>query len=112
MVEGSNVLVELADVLVDGWASRDTEVKKSCKSLNDICTVRSGDMTTGPFCFDLRSKKRLARNRKSWAAMRTPVEANTFPVSSGWKKINEELPGTELTGAKIEIPKVKGSLGN
>ena len=41
--------------------------------------------------------------------MRTPTEANTFPVNSGWKKKNEALPGTELTGAKMEIPKFKGS---
>lgn len=41
---------------------------------------------------------------------RIPAEANTFPSNSGCKKKNEELPGTELTGARMETPKFNGSL--
>lgn len=65
------------------------------------------------FCIgiDSRPQKRSAINRKTKAASKTPIEANTLPVKSGCKKKNEALPGTELMGEYNEIPKFKGSLG-
>ncbi|KUO72915.1 MAG: hypothetical protein APF81_10625 [Desulfosporosinus sp. BRH_c37] len=103
-------MVEEADVLVEGWTvPLDIDAKNFCKSVSDIRTVCSEYMT-GLFGIGIVSKKRLARNKKIWAAMRTHAEANTFPVNNGCKKKNEELPSIELTGAKMLMPKFKGLL--
>jgi hypothetical protein len=47
--------------------------------------------------------------RKISALIKTAVEAKTLPVKRGCANNREELPATELMGAKMESPMLSNS---
>jgi len=85
----------------------DIHLRKSCSSVNDICTVCPLlASTTGIL---LRLKKRRAIKRKISALINTTVEEKTLPVKRGCANNSEELPTKELIGANMESPMLSGS---
>jgi hypothetical protein len=57
-----------------------------------------------------QDQKTVSKKQEKLGSDENTCGSKYFSVISGWKKRNEELPGTELTGAIIERPKLKGSL--